>query len=328
MSETVNPLEYDFYNLKTEQLALAEGFLYRYKVHMLYADPGVGKSTLTQQLSLELSSGRPVFGSLAVSQPFKVYYLQLEGDMEETIERMRLMSGYETDKFQKPNFDNLYWDNSHVGLNVMDQGQVIALARDIMKKMPDCDLVIIDPIYQAIVGDISKPEVATGYCRFSSMLQTMLNCAILHVHHTPKQQVNKDGESVDRETFYGSQWFAAHMNSMYYLKQMDKKNGKSILYNKKQRNSNNMAEILLTYDIETHSVYIEDDLTNMTGHERVVHYLRECKKTDFKPSLYQIKDAVKLSHAYVRHVNEQLFKSGMLTSHKMKSGLKLYEILG
>lgn len=328
MTDKAGKFKEDFYNLNTEQAPLAEGFLYKHKVHMLYADPGAGKSTITQQLALELAAGKPVFKVLDVPHPMKVYYIQLEGDLAESIERMRLMSGFGTEGFVEPNFDNLYWDRDHVGLNVIDQTQVTRLINDIMEIMPEPDLIIIDPIYQAIVGDLSKPEVPMAYCRFSAFIRNIFNCAILHVHHTPKESADKNGDIIKRQTFYGSQWFAAHMNSMYYLDAVNKKTGKTVLYNKKQRNSNMLPEIQLSYDVETHSVYIEQDEKKMDGRERFMHFINESKKQDRWVSIYDIMEETLLACSYCRNLIGNLKKNKVLGERISNKGKKMYQILG
>jgi RecA-family ATPase len=321
--KTGNRLRTDLDTMVVKDEYMAEGFLYERKIHMIYADPAAGKSTVAQQVAIELSAGRPLFGSLVVARPFRVYYIQLEGDYEESINRGQLM-----EKSGPINCENLCWDDTLVGLNVLNKESVDKLIENIRLYMPEPDLIIIDPIYQAIVGDLSKPEIAAAYCHFSSYLRHYFKCALLHIHHTPKESFDQTGAKIERQTFFGSQWFAAHMNAMYYLKTVDKKRGKTALYNKKQRNGNMLREIDLTFDLESHTVYIEREPSNMTGRERVLDYLKQCKRAGNKPSIYEIMEGCQLTCTWARNLTVNLVKNGLVEVTKSNKGLKLYEILG
>src|SRR3990167_914442 len=81
---------------------IAEGLLYKGATLMLSSPPGLGKSSISIQAALQLSIGQPLFSSMYVPCPVRVWYIQMERDIREALERLQLMIGEST-----PSFDNL-----------------------------------------------------------------------------------------------------------------------------------------------------------------------------------------------------------------------------
>src|SRR3990167_7510185 len=101
--------------------ALIEGLLYRNTATMLAADPATGKSTVITQAMLQLTSGEPVFGYYHVPMPRNVYYLQLEGSLDETLERIGYMSS-----MIGIDYNRLCWDMPTL-LNCLDEKSVLEI---------------------------------------------------------------------------------------------------------------------------------------------------------------------------------------------------------
>ena len=316
-------LEVDIRTLDTNINALVEGFIYEKSIHIIYADPGSGKSTIAMQIIAALSSGTKLFGELEVPKPRNVYYIQLESSYEETIERLRLV-----EKSIPINHGNLWIDDYLKGVNVVKEEQALAVIQRIEQNCVLPELIIIDPIYAAVAGGLSKDEVGSAFCRFSSMLQDYFKCSILHFHHTSKDTYAQDGQKINRDnSFYGSQWLAAHPHNMYHLTVPDKtKHDRVTLYMKKSRNSNLLPEIMLHFDPETQTNYIERDPLQMSGKEKAIFFLRKFKEADAWPSFYDIMDKAKLSQSHLRRIFDGLFKDGMLLYKTTEKGKKLYQL--
>lgn len=316
----------DIESLDTTQVPLVEGFLYEKSIHLIYADPGVGKSTIAIQLAASLSSGTKLFGQLDVPRPRRVYYIQMESSYEETIDRLRLIK-----ETVPMNFGNLWIDDKLKGVNVCKEEHGRMVIDRIRENCIIPELVIIDPIYAIVSGGLSKDDVASSFCRFSSLLQSELDCAVLHLHHTSKDVYSQDGKKIDRDnSFYGSQWLAAHPHNMFHLTKPDpKRHDRVTLYRKKSRNANLLPEIMLHFDAETHTNYIETDPTQMSGKEKVIHFLRKYKESGAAvwPSFYDIQDKVQLSQSHLRRVIEGLCSDGLLESRKTEKGKKVYQLI-
>lgn len=316
-------LALDVDTLDTTQTPIVEGFLYEKSIHMIYADPGVGKSTIAIQIAAALTSGSKLFGQLAVPKQRNVYYIQMESSYEETIERMRLI------KTAVPiDYSYLWIDDALKGVNVVKEDHANMVIERVRDNCLFPDLVIIDPIYAMVSGGLSKDDVASAFCRFSSLLQKELDCAVLHLHHTSKDVYASDGKKINRDnSFYGSQWLAAHPHNMFHLTKPDpKRHDRVTLYRKKSRNANLLPEIMLHFDAETHTTYIESDPKEMSGKEKVIHFLREFKEKKVWPSFYDIQDKAGVSQSHLRRILEGLALEGSLDSKRTEKGKKIYEL--
>ena len=81
------------------------------------------------------------------------------------------------------------------------------------------------------------------------------------------------------------------------------------------------------FDPETHTNYVEHDPTQMSGKEKVIHFLRNFKNVGVWPSFYDIQDQAGLSQTHLRRVITDLCENGMLESKKTEKGKKIYQII-
>ena len=287
-------------------LPLVQDFLYQPKVTMLAAEPGVGKSLLATQLALSLSSGTPLFEFLPVPTPQPVYYLQLEGDYEEFLDRVRQMR-----QLIPVNPDLLCWDTFPV-LNVLREESGQRLIQRIKSwRIPA--LVIIDPIYRTVFGGLSKDEPASAFVRFSTLLQAELGCAQLLLHHTHRPSRTRDGDLiVEADPFYGSQWLKAHVDVSYHMEATDKERSAVRLTCKKSRGANVLESLYLAYHLETMTCSMNVDSKEGDILNRIIIFLNICKQSGKDTDSYEVAERVGgvkrsiLSHLQNPHILEKV----------------------
>jgi len=257
---------------KDQREAIVEGFLYKHTCLMVAADPGIGKSTVSTQVAVELATGLPVFGVLEVPRPCTVLYIQTERSILEFAERLETIS-----KIYPINFENLYVTDEYQKLNIMRPEQLETLVSAILRDCPKLDVIFIDPIYSMVLGGLKDEGRATVFNNAMNMIQKATGAALYYNHHTVKSQYNHDGGVIEKDDpFYGSQWLKAHVTGSFYLKKTD--GGVKFLC--KKDNYHVLHKTLeLEYDEETQLCSIPKD--EIPAIERVKNFLR-VKKIDGK----------------------------------------------
>ena len=195
---------------------LIEQLVYEKTVIMFYADPGAGKSIVSLCASLQASAGVPVFGFFEPVRPLKIYYCLTERGIEEPLERIqRMKNAFEI------NYDNIYFDEATIGINVLDLNEENKLIERIELYCPNVDIIVFDPIYAMVRGGLSDPEDATLFAQFSARIQNHFKCANWFNHHTLKNTSDYvEGQFVPKnDPFMGSQLLKAHVTAMYHLAQ-------------------------------------------------------------------------------------------------------------
>ena len=267
---------------------------------MLFAAPGVGKSIVATQMALSLSSATPLFGSLTIPKPRRVYYLQLEGDYAMYIERIRRM------KTRVPYVaSRLFWDLEG-DLNCMDPLSV----RKYLTRIGEThsEVVILDPLYTSVTGALGEEVPSKAIVRFSDRIrQTLPGCAVVFIHHTTKSEHDAAGNPLE-DPFYGSQWLRAHIDTSYQLKRGPEKNWVS-LYCKKDRGGEVHHQIFLQYDAETDTCHVEHAKTKLaSGEARVLAWIQECKAKGVASTTFAatLAACVPLSPAHLRRIQQRL----------------------
>lgn len=310
-----------------EREALIEGLLYKKSVIMVSADPGCGKSTIVACMIAQLSSGVPVFGSLTVPKPALCYYLPFERGAEEIMERLKHI-----DRVIPLKDDNIIINDSFIGYNVTETHHADEIIFNIKKhcspRYPD--LIILDPIYAAVSGGLSKDDNATKFTAFSARLQAEFDCSIWMNHHTTKDSYSsRDGLKIEKEDpFYGSQWLKAHCTAAYYMRK-DPVIGGVVLLNKKDSHGNLLQRIELEYDAESYTSFIPKAATYGTAHDRLLMLLRTFKSSEKPFTFKQIQGSMTgVSTSHIRELLRTPPFSKHLKKHKSIGGATLYEIEG
>lgn len=301
--------------------ALIEEFLLEGKVMMISGEPGTGKSIVATQIAMSATTGKDLFGLLTIPAPLDVCYLQLEGSDTESFERVgRMEQAIPLDT------DKLLWCYE-IGLDLMSRTHADKLL-EVIKEQMQPKLFILDPLYQAVSGELSKELPCKAIVRFVDRFKaTFPGCGVILIHHTGKPTYNQKGEPIEKEDpSYGSQWLKAAVDVSYLLKAMGGKyRDQVMLVNKKSRGGDVVKELILHYDPETDTVTTDVPLDERSGEERVVLYLRTLKKSNKTTNFFEVMEHCKLSTRHVRNIQKRLLARGLLRCDKLDGKKKVWE---
>lgn len=300
---------------------LIEQLVYEKTVMMVYADPGAGKSIVSLCMALQASAGLPVFGFFEPVRPLKIYYALTERGIEEPLERIQLMkNAFEI------NYDNIYFDEGTIGINVLDQKDEDKLVQRIEKYCPWVDIIVFDPIYSMVRGGLSDPEDATLFAQFSARVQNHLKCANWFNHHTLKNTSDYvDGQFVQKnDPFMGSQFLKAHVTAMYHLTQ---RNNQPHFAWKKDSHGFLLKQFNLNYHGETQTVSMKLDTSEMTSKDKASTFLISCKKASKSFTFEQFFAAIQpCSLRYAQKILQEIITQNKIVNLNKKFESALYNV--
>lgn len=293
-----------------------EGLLYEEDSVLVSSAPGLGKSMIVIQMLMELSSGSPVFGCLYVPKKRRVWYIQMERSLTESLSRISHMRT-STDL----NADNIFVDTELQALNWLRPGSIEFIIERGKKIAPD--VIFIDPLY-GIASGLSKDEVGSDVAKIMTVLKKELRCAIWLNHHTVKDTYF-NGVKVDKDDpFYGAQWLKAHVTNSYLFEHSEDGSRWS---NKKDSHfpKNLMRELNLKYDEETGRSVIKLEYGEARDRLRIFFNASfRLGKTIIDLAEITSKTAVSQSQ-FFRTMRDEPFCT-YITSHKSKFSKTLYEV--
>ena len=295
-AKTGKSLQDDFDNLEITRKPIINEFLYERDIFLLSADSGVGKSTITAQLAMSLSSGTPLFGGL-ITRKAKTYVIQVEGDYEESIERMRFMR-----QVVPVDFDNLAWHENR-RLDISSREGIEHAIYEIESVMPDPEVIIIDPIYKLSSEDICTGKGALMVVNFSDALYDKFNCSVMMIHHNTKDNFTMvDGKKeVKADSYYGHSFIKNHVRTSYSLFR-DKETDQPRMIRKKGRGSDTLHEIDLMFDPMTMTCTIAYEDKNTDALVRVIQYLNSKAAIGLKTDFNDVMRACHISQAQLRRL--------------------------
>ena len=281
-------------------LLLVQDFLHANCCLMLTGETGKGKSVLAAQLALSLSSATPLFGSLEIPRPCRVYYMQLEGSFAEQLRRLHFMQ-----TVIPLNTDNLYWDADRLS-NPLTRYDRIATA---FPQPPD--VVILDPIYKFTGGDIAKAEPALTIVRFSDRLMSSLGCTVVMLHHPHREKLTVYGKPIVEEDFYyGHSFLKNHVEVSYVFKPLDVAGERGQLIRKKHREENTLEVLDLLYHPETYTCSMLPQASPLNKRQQVEAFLRHL--TGQTTSFLDVKAALPISTQFLRELQLEYERAGQL----------------
>ena len=301
---------------KETRKAYAEGLIYEDSCIMLSADPGTGKSTLVLQMALQLSAGVPLFGSLVVPAPIKVYYIQKERPQKEVMERL-----FAFGTSIPINWDNLILDSSIQFVNLSNLSMAKTLAERIKRFEPK--LVIVDPIGAGTAG-LTKDEVANNFASLLNYIQSQVGNSYALTHHTSRESYDKDGDKIQKDKpFFGSQWLDALVTGHYHV---TKTESGSRWRKTKDNYALLLKDLNLTYNGESMLSYLRTDGLNV--HDRILNYIKVIKssgKTTF--TFREMVTNLGVSDSRARDTLALPTFLNLLSKHKSSGESTIYEIL-
>jgi len=192
---------------------LIENLLWERQVVILLAREKVGKSVLSKHMACSLSSGEPFLNTFHVKRPLRVLYIQLEGDMYETNDRLKRMKmGV---KVNPDNFFFMFKPRIYLDIEV----EMMRLCAEIDEMDVRPDVIFIDPLYTAIKGSISKDDVASSLIGNLRLMQQRYRCSMMLVHHAHKPIRHKEGFFIDEgdDAIMGSSYLKNFANHVILL---------------------------------------------------------------------------------------------------------------
>jgi len=239
---------------KIEHKPIITGLIYEGASVFFFSQPGLGKSTVSIDAALCVANGLPVFGCLYVPFPMKVWYIQMERHVIESLERLQKMV-----VGTKLSLDNLYIDPELQAINILnDQHFNLLIKRG---KEIGAPLTMIDPTY-GLASGLSKDEIGSEVVKRLTILKKECSTTLWLNHHSTKSTYEViDGKRVKKDKpMFGSQWLYAHATGVYFVSMGE--NG-LLLEKEKDSHGNLLSKIELSFDDETYlSTMLTQDLTH------------------------------------------------------------------
>lgn len=263
---TGNALIEAMQNIKNKRRPIVDGLIYEHTLLLISADPGLGKSTVSTQVMVEIAAGLPVFGYFTVQEPTKVMYIQTERGIIELLERLEVIS-----KSLPIHKDNIIISDEYQKLDIMDIRQAGVFIDSVKRDSDTAQVLFVDPIYNIGSGGIDKGKPATIFTKLMSIIQKETNMAIWYNHHTTKPMyASQTGEKIEKDDpYYGAVWLKAHVTGSYY---MTATNDGVLLTCKKDNYHLLTKRIYLEYNPETGLCNLKDN--ELTPEDKFSAYLK------------------------------------------------------
>lgn len=318
---TGHDLRNDLLNLTLTRKAIISELLFERDIFLLTADAGAGKSIFGTLMAACLSFRRPFLG-LDIPEAKKVMYVQLEGDYEESIERLRYME-MEGGKIIEEK--NLLWVEEKT-LDVLDKASVQGFFARINETEFKPDVVIIDPIYKLSAQDISTGVAALGVIHFSDAIISKWNCANVLIHHNLKESYAADGNKVKRDdAYYGHSFIKNHIRTSYAMKITGDYTRDIIRM--KGRGSDTRKRLSLEYNPESYCLDIAEHVKAYKRgqhYERFYLYLEACRQAKRQTDAKDIIEECEITYDQLRALKKKPETLALFTINK--SGEKNREI--
>jgi hypothetical protein len=264
----------EFLELKIEPRKwLVEGIIKEKDSVILVGNEKSGKSLFIFQLICSLTSGQPFIDTYAVTKPTKVAYFQLEGELEDSQDRMiRLSHTLEL----HPDLFHIYF---YGPLELQSEERMEAVRETIIKNGKP-DILIIDPVYFAFSGSLNNDDIVRNFIGNIRKLKEQLDCAVILVHHTHKQRWATDGFQIDEgdDAIFGSKFLKAWADHILLFMYDAKKNIRTLSCTT-QRSGDIIKKCELTL-IEPDPLYFEPLDKNPTSEILISNLLHSEKNRD------------------------------------------------
>lgn len=234
-------------------------------------DAKAGKSVLILQLICSLTSQQSFLNKYNIYKPYTVLYIQLEGELEDTQDRLRRMM-----KTQELNPD-LFYLAYFPPLRLENTQAILDLKKDI-EKICKPDVIIIDPLYACCTGSLSDDTMVRRLVGNFRIFKETLNVTLILVHHTHKLRLNPWGEPLDigDNAFFGSTFFKAFPDHLIMFL-WDRKTNIRTLSCTTQRSGEIEAEIKLKL-IQPEPLYFEETTQETCEHQFLIDLLLKHKE--------------------------------------------------
>lgn len=224
------------------KIPVIDELLYRRKVTLWAAAPGCGKSTLATQTLIEATAGLQVFKTFTVPAPCKVYYIAFETDRDEFVYALHKLKGsIPIDP------SRIIFDCELIGLDITVPPSVTD-STFLRIKGEKPDIIVFDPFYIGVSGDLSDGAVASKAMRWLLFLAVKCNAAVLLLHHSHRERWQNGKKIEEDDDSYGSRWIQANVVVHYNIKEAQDGTRWKLI---KDRYKQSRKEFTLAYDPDT-----------------------------------------------------------------------------
>ena len=234
----VTPVESTFKTYRGDELFglklqkrdwIVEGLIRERQSVLFVGNEKSGKSVFMKQLMCSLTSQHPFLDKFKIARPCKVTYVQLEGELEDTQDRLNRMT--QALEMNPSLFELMYLEPQHLQSPI----EALRFANRFRNAMVP-DVLIIDPIYFAFSGSLSDDEVVRNFLGNLRVIKNKLGCALILVHHTHKDRNTQMGQKIeeDDEATFGSKFLKAWADHIFLFR-FDKRNETRLLSCNTQR---------------------------------------------------------------------------------------------
>jgi len=240
---------------KDDTAPMIEGILYQGDYVLFIAEEKIGKTILSQQLAMSLSSGIPFLGTFEINRPYNVWYMYNEVRDDQIKDRfIRMHKAVRGDVTRLKLVPFKFRFNTDIGS--VQLAEMVELYKD---NKPD--VIIIDALYKAISGSIKDDNVVNDFNHVLGNFATSLGgCARVVVHHLNKPSKDEKGKfhkRTDKDSF-GSAFILADVDHAFRLEKWgDDPNTKERILKCETQRSGEIADSTRLRLIEPDPLYYE-----------------------------------------------------------------------
>lgn len=245
-----------FKELSEEVEWMADGFITDPSITMIYATDGIGKSLIGIQAALELCSGLPVFKTLHTNREFKVIYVMAERSIKEPMKRIKNM-------FEDPDyegalrFENLAITTEFQGKdlsNPNNANDLLNVLRRLANEIGGCDMVMFDPLYALVKGDLKEDQPINAVFNFFRMVTAAMGVNVMFFHHENRGSRQPGDSERTGQDYYGNKFISGLCTAVWHMVKDPSDKSKTILLNEKDTETVLIPRITLNYNPQFQTV--------------------------------------------------------------------------
>jgi hypothetical protein len=254
------------------RVSLVENILHKKDYVLFSAEQKTGKTVFLQQLAMSMSVGKPFMDVFAVPKPLKVAYIATEGkleDLQDRFIRMREKVDYDP--------DNLLLIKSKCKFNGKGAEAYMQFLVAYMEGLDfHPDVIIIDPIYNAIIGSLTNDDVVNQFntCVFS--LMNHFDCSVMAAHHLKKVLKDANGKEFSRSDndVFGSMFLSAAVDHVFRLEKYKKGGPKDLILHCDTQRSGDIIEKFRMKMIEPNPLYLKYMDVNIENKNKLIKVIQ------------------------------------------------------
>ncbi len=266
-----------------------------------------GKSILAKQLVASLSAGhQPFLNEYEVRRACKVTYIQIEGELVDTKERMERM--FKIVDCEPDNIQVIFSEP----LNLRDKQKAFELIQQI-EKFHKPDVLVIDPLYFAFSGKMSDDDIVREFLGNLRVIKDHFGCALILVHHTHRIKFDHKGNQIKEgdEAMFGSaslKWWPDHI--ILFIR--DKKTELRYFSCQTQRSGDIVKELTLKLN-EPDPLFFSkaDEQFGLSGKSSSICLLLAKSGQAMRPK--EICEELGINKSTFYHSIDKLIKEGLIT---------------